>query len=162
MENRGRRPHSSRRIVIATTLLFGLVTAPAAHAQSSIVGTWAITATPRDCTSGAVLGPPIRALMTFHQGGTVTESVALLLAQPGQRSIGHGVWTQSGAAFTERTATMIQFDSPIFQAGWSVSTQTNTLTDTNNFTSIGDVSLYDLNRQFLRRLCSSRVGERFQ
>jgi hypothetical protein len=151
-----------RFIAIAAVALVALAAAPVAHAQSSIEGVWAVTATPRDCTTGAVLGAPVRALMTFHQGGTVTESVALLLAQPGQRSIGHGVWTQNGAAFTERIATMILFDSAIFQAGWSVSTQTNTMTNANNFTSLGDVVLYDINRQFLRRLCSTRVGERFR
>jgi hypothetical protein len=162
MDKRASRFFSARFIVIAAASLASLATPPVAHAQAPIEGVWAVTATPRDCTTGAVLGPPVRALMTFHQGGTVTETVALLLAQPGQRSIGHGVWTQSGAAFIERIATIIQFDSAIFQAGWSVSTQTNTMTDANNFTSLGDVQFYNINREFVRRLCSTRVGERFR
>ena len=157
------RKASRARLVATAVVLFGLGITPLAEAQAPIEGVWAITATPRDCTTGAVLGPPIRALLTFHQGGTMTASVALLLAQPGQRSIGHGVWTRTGAAtFVERIATMTLFDSAIFQAGWTVETQTNTLTDANNFTSVGDLALYNLNREFVRRLCSTRIGERFQ
>lgn len=163
MDQRASRFFAARFVVIAAVVTFGLAAPPVAHAQASIEGVWAITATPRDCTTGAVLGPPVRALATFHRGGTVTNSVALLLAQPGQRSIGHGVWTQTGGAtFVERSATIIIFDSAIFQAGWAVDTQTNTMTDANNFSSQGDVQFYNLNREFVRRLCSTRVGERFR
>jgi hypothetical protein len=152
-----------RAFVSSAVVLSGLIAAPVAQAQAPIEGVWAITGTPRDCATGAVLGAPVRALLTFHQGGTASESVALLLAQPGQRSSGHGVWTQTGGAtFVGRVATMIQFDSPVFQAGWTVETQTITMTNANNFNSVGDVLLYDINRQFLRRICSSRVGERFR
>ena len=162
MDKRASRFFPARFMVMAAVVIFGLTTPPVAHAQITIEGVWATTATPRDCTTGAVLGPPVRALVTFHQGGTVTQSVAELLAQPGQRSIGHGVWTQSGAAFIERIATMTLFDSAIFQAGWTLSTQTSTMTDANNFSSLGDVVVYNLNRQPVRRLCLTRVGERFR
>lgn len=162
MDKRASRFFPGRFIVIAAVVIFGLATPPVAHAQASIEGVWAVTATPRDCTTGAVLGPPVRALATFHQGGTVTNSVALLLAQPGQRSSGHGVWTRVGSTVIERSATIIIFDSAIFQAGWAVDTQTNTMTDANNFTSFGDVLLYNINREFVRRLCATRVGERFR
>ena len=163
MDKRASRFFAARFLVITAVVIFGLATPPVAHAQARIEGAWVVTATPRDCTTGAVLGTPVRALMTFHQGGTVSESVALLLAQPGQRTAGHGVWTQTGiATFVERVASIILFDSAIFTAGWSVSTQTNTMTDANNFSSLGDVLSYNLNREFVRRLCSTRVGERFR
>jgi hypothetical protein len=151
--------------IVAAFVLFGSVTATAQTnvPPRTIEGVWIVTSTPRDCTTGAVLGQPVRALLTFHLGGTVTESVALLLAAPGQRSIGHGVWTHGGElTFRERIATMVLFDSGPFQAGWTVATQTNTLTDANNFTTSGGVAFYDINRQFLRMICSSRAGERFR
>lgn len=162
MDKRASRFFAARFLVITAVVIFGLATPPLAHAQASIEGVWAVTSTPRDCTTGAVLGAPVRALVTFHQGGTVTNSVALLLAQPGQRSSGHGVWTKVGSTIIERNATMIIFDSAIFQAGWTVDTQTNTMTDANNFTSFGDVQFYNINREFVRRICSTRVGERFR
>ena len=164
MDNRASRFFSaSHRLIIGAAMAIAGLAAPhVANAQAPIEGVWATTATPRDCTTGAVLGAPVRALNTYHQGGTVTQSVAELLAQPGQRSIGHGVWTQSGATFIERIATMTLFDSAIFQAGWTVSTQTNTMTDANNFNSLGEVVVYNLNRQPVRRLCLTRVGERFR
>lgn len=154
-------------LVVITLVLLGWGATAFAQPDGSqgrtLEGVWAVTSTPRDCTTGATLGPPVRALLTFHQGGTVTESLALLIAAPGQRSIGHGVWSHAGGlTYIERTVAMIQFDGGPFLAGWSLSARTDTLTDANNFTAIERTSLYDINRQFLREICAARVGERFR
>lgn len=155
--------------VIAATMAFAISSTGSAQTPgSTIEGVWVVTSTPRDCTTGATLGPPVRSLLTFHQGGTVTESAALLLLAPGQRpGGGHGLWTHSGGQnYVERILSLIAFDSsndpPTFRAGWTLSEQTITLANANNFTSAGRVAFYDTNRQFLRSLCSSRVGERFR
>src|SRR5262245_5279930 len=92
--------------IAGVALLLGSPTT--SFAQSELEGLWAVASTPRDCTTGAVLGPPIRSLMTFHQGGTISESAALLLFAPGQRSIGHGVWSHTGGlTFRERSLALI-------------------------------------------------------
>jgi len=164
MDSRRRWTGYGRRIlgpVAGIAILFGSATT--SFAQSELEGVWAVTSTPRDCTTGAVLGPPIRALMTFHQGGTLTESAALLLFAPGQRSTSHGVWTHiTGLTFRERTLTLIVFDAGPFQAGWTLTTHNIVLSDPNNFSSTGSTSFYDTNRQFLRMVCASRTGERFR
>jgi hypothetical protein len=164
MDSRQRRTGHRRRIlglVAGVALLFGFATT--SFAQSEVEGLWAVLTTPRDCTTGAALGPPVRALMTFHQGGTTTETEALLLFAPGQRSIGHGVWSHTGGlTFRQRTVTMILFDGGPFQAGWTLTTQNVVLSDPNNFTSTGSTGVYDTNRQFLRTICASRTGERFR
>ena len=150
------------RFVVAAATLFGFSTTAFAQ-DRALEGVWAVTSTPRDCTTGATLGPPIRALMTFHEGGTITESAALLLFAPGQRSLGHGVWTPAGGStFRERTLTLILFDAGPFQAGWTLTTHNIILSDANNFTSTGTTGFYDTNRQFLREVCASRAGQRFR
>jgi hypothetical protein len=159
------------RTILAGMAAIWVASGTPAFAQASqpIEGIWAVTITQRDCTTGTVIGAPFRALVTFHQGGTVSESGATPAFAPGQRSIGHGNWTHlGGASFVERTALMILFDTPAnppspgFQAGWQVVNQTITLVNANSFTSVGQSVFYDLNRQPYRVACASRVGERFR
>ena len=45
-------------------------------ARASLVGTWTVQVTLRDCTTGAPLGPAFNSLVTFHGDGTVSESAA--------------------------------------------------------------------------------------
>ena len=151
-------------LIVAVAVLLGFPTPSIAQPAPQILeGVWAITSIPRDCTTGAVLGPPVRALLTFHQGGTMTESNALLLFTPGQRSIDHGAWTHTtGMTFRQRTVAIILFDGGPFQAGWTLTTHDIVLSDANNFSSTGTTGFYDLNRQFLRMVCASRTGERFR
>ena len=56
----------------------GPVTTGPALAQDNgaraLEGVWAMSLTLRDCASGAALGPPFRSLLTFHSGGTLSES----------------------------------------------------------------------------------------
>ena len=161
---RTRRVRRPLNLIVAVAVLLGFPTPSIAQpAPQMLEGVWAVASTPRDCTTGSVLGPPIRALMTFHQGGTLTESAALLLFAPGQRSSSHGVWTHTtGLTFRERTVTMILFDGGPFQAGWTLTTHDIVVSDANNFSSTGTTGFYDLNRQFLRAVCASRTGERFR
>ena len=65
-----------------------------APTRSGPVGTWAVQVTLRDCATNAPLGPPFNSLVTFHDGGTLSESAGSLAFAPGQRSPGHGTWTQ--------------------------------------------------------------------
>ena len=161
------------RFAIGVALFCGSATNSFAQATAStLVGVWAVTSTPRSCATTAPLGPPSRSLVTYHQDGTVVESIGLVLFAPDQRTIGHGVWTHAGGStYSERTATMIVFDtppntppgSPGFPAGWVVAGITNTLTDADHFTSTSTVNFYDINRQPNRPpTCATRVGERFK
>jgi hypothetical protein len=140
-------------------------------AQSrTIVGVWAIQVTPRDCTTMAPVAPPSLALFTFHEGGTLSESTASPGFAPGQRSLGHGVWTSAGpSTHTSRIVAAVVFDtpatpptSPEFLTGWQVGSQTATLIDADRITTTGQVQFYDVNRQLYRTACASGIGERFK
>jgi len=165
--------HRRRRALRLTTALAAaaaavLMMADAAAAQSRLEGVWGVTIQRRDCQTTAPLGPPVRALVTVHQGNTVTETNGALAFSPGQRSIGHGTWNQTGGAtFTDSTVTMILFDtaantppgSPGFQAGWEVTSHTITLSG-DSFTATGTAQFYNVNREVYRAACVSRAGER--
>jgi hypothetical protein len=142
-----------------------------AFAQApTIVGVWAIQVTPRDCATTAPLGAPSRALFTFHEGGTLSESPTNPGFAPGQRSLGHGIWTSTGPlTYSSRIVAAIVFEtpptppmSPGFLAGWLIGSQTATLIDLDHVSTTGQVQFYDVNRQLYRTACASGVGERFK
>src|SRR5262245_43742367 len=104
--------------------------------QGSVLGTWAVQVTLRDCSTDAPLGPLFNALVTCHRGETLSETPASLAFAIGQRSAGHGNWTrQAGHTYSQKMVALILFDtesnlpgtpgfdpkkpvSPGFFAGW--------------------------------------------
>ena len=108
----------TRRAVILTltvALLGGFSGRVAAQSKESAskdspVGAWAIQVTLRDCATGAPLGPAFNSLVTFHRGGTLSESAGGTAFAPGQRSPGHGVWTRIGHdTYLQRFVAMLLF-----------------------------------------------------
>ncbi len=56
-----------------------------------LIGAWRTAVTLRNCQTGLPVSPVGRGLITFHEGGTLSE----FNLGPGQnRSPGHGVWEQ--------------------------------------------------------------------
>ena len=154
-----------------------LVAGALSHAQLTlqaqaltIEGVWAMTITLRDCTTTAPLGQPFRSILTFHQGGTISESPANPGLAPGQRTPGHGVWTHAGAAtYSSKFLAAILFDtppnppaSPGFLVGWQTGTQTAVLSDLDHLTTTGQIQFYDINRVLYRTVCAAARGERFK
>jgi hypothetical protein len=156
---------------IATIVVAGLLTTSSgAFAQSGdddlqtgIVGTWAVKVTLRDCTTNAPLGAPFDAIVTFHRGGTLSESPGASALAIGQRSNAHGAWTHSrGRLYRQRMLALILFDTaanlpgtpgfdptapitPGFFAGWQTVTHTVRLTDADHLTSAGTNAFYKAN-----------------
>ena len=182
------RPHVRRRTLAVVTLavtLMALSNRPALadsdeSAPKSIVGAWSIEVTLRDCATGAPLGPPFNSLVTFHQGGTVSEAAGGLTFAPGQRSPGHGVWTHKpGHTYGQSMVALILFDtppnlpgtpgfdpsmpvSPGFFAGWQTITHTVTPTNADHLTSVGTNAFYKLTGELYRTGCSTAVDQRFE
>jgi hypothetical protein len=135
----------------------------------AIEGVWAMSITLRDCTTQAPLGPPLRTLLTFHAGGTLSESPGTSQFAPGQRSNGHGVWSYAGAnTFTGRFVAMVIFDTPPappapgFVAGWQVVVSNFQLADVNRLNVSATVQFFDINRNVYRSACPTGTAERFQ
>jgi hypothetical protein len=135
----------------------------------AIEGVWAMSITLRDCTTQAPLGPPLRTLLTFHAGGTLSESPGTSQFAPGQRSPGHGIWSHvNGDTFTARFVSMIVFDtppappSPGFLAGWQIVTSNFQMTDVNRMNVTATAQFFDINRILYRSACPTGTAERFQ
>jgi hypothetical protein len=158
-------------IIVSGLALSGLPTAALAQGQGAraLEGVWAMSITLRDCTTNAPLGPPFRTLLSFHAGGTLSESPGATQFAPGQRSNGHGVWSHAGGdTFTARFVAMVLFDTPPappapgFLAGWQIVTTTATMTNQDNLSVTATVQFFDLNRQVYRTACPTGTAERFR
>jgi hypothetical protein len=156
--------------VVGVALLLGSASPALAQART-LEGVWGVVTQERHCATNAPLGPPTRALVTYHAGGTLGESRIIPVFATGQLSEGHGTWIHSGGlTYTGRVVTMVAFDtppntppgSPGFQAGWQVATQTITLSGPDNFTMTGTSQFFNGNRDVYRVGCASRIGERFR
>jgi hypothetical protein len=159
--------------VFVAVLVAGALSQTQARLQAqalTIEGVWGMTITLRDCATTAPIGQPFRSILTFHQGGTISESPANPALALGQRTTGHGVWTQAGpATYSSKFLGAILFDtppnppsSPGFLAGWQTGTQTAVLSDPDHLTTTGRIQFFDLNRVLYRTVCASASGERFK
>jgi hypothetical protein len=150
-----------------------------AGGSNGLAGAWTIQVTLRNCSTNAPMGT-VSSLVTFHRGGTISESVGSLTFAPGQRSPGHGTWTHlRGRQYLQRMVAMVLFDSPAnlpgtpgfdptkpvspgFQAGWQTVTHTIRMIDADNIESSGTNEFFDSLAQTYRTGCSTAVGRRFE
>ena len=145
----------------------------------SLAGAWLVQVTQRNCATQAPLGPSFHSLVSFHRGGTITESPGGVAFPPGQRSPGHGTWAQEGRhTYRQDMVAMLLFDtepnlpgtptfdptkpiSPGFSAGWQIISHTVRLTDADHMSSEGTSAFYKLNGEVYRSGCSTATAERF-
>jgi hypothetical protein len=144
----------------------------------SIVGPYAVQVTLRDCTTGAPAGPPFDSLVTFHAGGTISESAGGRAFAPGQRSAGHGSWVRVGhRTYRQEMIALLTFDNPAnlpgtptfdptrpitpgFSAGWATVSHVITFTDASHATSSGTNAFYTLAGVKYREGCSTAIATR--
>ena len=79
----------------------GIATSPSALGQTQqseqgIQGTWLFLISIKNCSTGAQIGQPFLSLLTFNQGGTLTETTANPMFFPAERGPGHGDWAVYG------------------------------------------------------------------
>jgi hypothetical protein len=166
------RPRQTPVFILFTLFAVAGITVPALAQEQggrAIEGVWSMSITLRDCTTQAPLGPPLRSLLTFHTGGTLSENPGTPQFAAGQRSPGHGLWSYTGGqTFAARFVAMILFDtppappSPGFQAGWLVVGSNFQMTDVNRLAITATVQFFDMNRNAYRSACPTGSAERFQ
>ena len=158
------------RIVLATVLsgiavqLAGCAAMQSAQAAEipSLVGTWQVQISLKDCVSSAPLGQPFQSLLTFAQGGTMTETTSNPGFFPAQRGPGHGNWSSAGDRLY--TASSIAY---ITANGVLVKTQTITqtpiqMTGDNTFqTPSATVKFYAPDGSLLTSACAVANGKRY-
>jgi hypothetical protein len=166
--------------ILGTTGTHAAAQSNASASKTGLVGVWAVQVTLRDCTTQAPLGPAFNSLVTFHRGGTITESAGSLAFAPGQRSPGHGTWDhEGGQSYRQRMIALMLFDtppnlpgtpgfdpakpvSPGFFAGWATVTHTIELSDGDSLSSSGTNAFYRSDGTVYRTGCSTAVAVRFE
>ena len=102
MKNRAHWKKNGRRLGTALTVMAALLAASGGVLRADsdspddrdrLVGTWTVQVTLRDCATNAAIAPPFDSLVTFHDGGTLSEST---VSFPGERTSGHGTWSRHG------------------------------------------------------------------
>jgi hypothetical protein len=144
------------------------ITLPAAAQTSdsaSLEGTWRVKVTQYNCANPSITFPPFWSLLSFHQGGTETETTSNPALQPGQRTSGHGFWQSVGNnAYLMVVEAFILSNSPTTPPGLKIGTQkivqAIAVTDSTHFTSNGSVSFFDTNGTLYLGGCAKSDGVR--
>jgi hypothetical protein len=149
-----------------------------AGGDQDIVGAWAIQVTLRNCETSAPMGSFV-SLVTFHRGGTLSETTGSVAFQPGQRTDGHGAWTRiAPGTFTQNMLALIRFDSPPnlpatptfdpskpvspgFTAGGATISHVVRLTGEDTLESSGTNEFFASDGTPYRSGCSTATGQRF-
>lgn len=147
--------------------------------ENTLQGTWFVRVTLRDCATNGSLGS-VNSLVTFHRGGTVSESTSSPTFSVGQRGPAHGNWAfEENHRFSQRMVALINFDtppnlpgtpgfnpslpiSPGFYAGWSIVAHTVQLVDHDHLISSGTNEFYKTDGTQYRSGCSTAVATRFE
>jgi len=141
-----------------SVLLTSADEAAAGKASKKLEGTWAVQVTIHDCQSGADLRT-FPALLTFAQGGTLTETTAGF--PPAARTPGHGFWRfTSGNAFAA-TSMAFLFGPDGTQTGMQTLTQAIEFgDDPDTFTSTASSTITDPNGNQIAATCATAVAHR--
>ena len=147
--------------------------------KKGLQGTWLAQVTLRNCATNAPLGS-FSSIVTFHDGGSLSESTASPAFAIGQRGPGHGSWAPRGHhTYSQKMVNLINFDTaanlpgtpgfnpslpvtPGFFAGWATVTQAITLSDADSATSSGTNVFYKADGTQYRTGCSTSVATRFE
>lgn len=157
----------------------GLAHSDRSGRKNSIEGTWMVRVTLRDCSTNAALGS-FNSLVSFNDGGTISETTSSPAFAIGQRSPGQGNWEFEGhRSYSQRMIALINFDTaanlpgtpgfnpalpitPGFFAGSSIVTHTVELADQNHLTSAGTNEFYKADGTLYRNGCSTAAATRFE
>ena len=165
--------------ILATTGNHAAAQSNGSASKKGLGGVWAVQVTLRDCTTQAPQGS-FNSLVTFHRGGTISESAGSLAFAPGQRTPGHGTWNHKGKdSYRQQMIALVLFNtaanlpgtpgfdpakpvSPGFQAGWVTVSHMVELVDADSLTSAGTNAFYKSDGSVYRTGCSTAIGVRVE
>ena len=127
-----------------------------------LVGTWQVKVTLHNCANGVQIGMPFESLLTFAEGGTLTESTANSMFFPATRGPGHGYWRRDGRRnFTAATLAHITVNGALTKI--QKITQSIVLGPWPDEFSVprADVQFFDPAGNVLMTGCATAVGVRF-
>ncbi len=153
----------------AVALALAIVSCPAAadgddlDKSGNLVGSWRVNLTPYICSTGVPLPPQFSfdSLMTFHSGGTLTETTSNPSFQAGQRSPGLGYWKHTQRrSFEVVFEAFVQFTAGNYTRGRQRVEWDLDLVDADHWNLIGLVAFTDLAGAPISGGCVRAVGVR--
>jgi hypothetical protein len=133
--------------------------------EGRLQGTWRVQLNPRNCQTGAPI-PSFAVLLSFAQGGTLTEVTSAQAFLPGQRTPGLGVWSHThGNAYKAVWDAFILFDSPTTPPRFKRGVQRlmwDSEIDGDQATIDASSQFFDTNGNLLIATCASGTGTRFE
>ncbi len=124
-----------------------------------IVGTWDLTVTFVDCTTGDPLGPSGRSLVSFAQGGTYIEEASG--TPPSRRYPGLGVWRHFHGRTYEVAFKIFQYNADGTSNGKIVVTSETELNLDDTTTGVAVARIYNAAGNLVASRCVNSVGTRF-
>lgn len=137
----------------------------------ALIGTWRVHVQLYNCQTDANVGGPFAALLTFNEGGTMTESTTNPGFAIGQRGPGQGIWSQEGRnVYSSKDVAFLFFTTPPappanpgFLAGTQTLTQTIEFKNgPDEFSSDATTEFADSTGNVYRSACASAVGQRLE
>ena len=141
------------------------------HARPSIKGAWRTAVTQRNCQTGLPLAPALRGLLTFNEGGTLSEYNSPG-PNPAVRSPGHGVWERKNGLQQNLFSPIKQYSfvfvvnrydaSGVFISSQKVTATLELSASGNGFTTNAAVEIFDASDNLIGTGCATGVGTRIE
>jgi len=130
--------------------------------ERTIEGVWRIQITPIDCQTRLPFLPfTIPGLLTYHQGGTMSTTVAIP-GGPALRSPGHGVWSRRNGNSFKGSFVFLLFNPDGTFAGREEGTQNIQLNRRDNIFIDNTFRIFDTNDNLIASGCATIRGIRFE
>jgi hypothetical protein len=153
---------------LASVLALFLVHAASARPDGesdakNLVGTWDVTITLQNCSTGAQVGLPFQSLLTFNQGGTMTETTSNPMFFPAMRGPGHGTWNHAGHRTYDAASLAFITSNGVLTQTQKISQTIELGSDRDSFTvSNASVQFFDPAGALVRAGCANATGKRFE
>ena len=135
----------------------------AERSRDRLVGAWRTAVTQLNCQTGLPLAPASRGLLTFNEGGTMSE-----YNSPGQnpatRSPGHGVWVRESGFFDYYFTFVINRynASGAFVGAQKITAYLKFGANGSDFTTNAAIEIFDANDNLTGRGCATSIGTRIE
>ena len=153
--------------LVSLVAAIALGTSGVASAQAperTIQGAWRTMVTPVNCDTGDPLAPPFPSLLTFNNGGTMSEYGIGPGSSPALRSPGHGVW-QHELSWQDYSYTFTYYrynSSGVFIGSQKVTSALQLGASGDEFTAHSAVEILDANGNVIATFCAVNAGTRFE
>jgi hypothetical protein len=133
----------------------------AAAQAASLQGTWVVKIELHNCQTGAPIGNQFQSLLSFAQGGTLTETTSNPMFFPAERGPGHGAWHQnSDGTYFARSIALISLNGELVKTQ-VITQRIKLLANGQNFSSNAKVYFYDPSGALLMKGCAMAIGFHF-